>query len=634
MSGIAGLLYFDNRPVDPQQVQMMAGTLAHRGPDGINSLQLNGLALVNCLLRTTPESLYENQPLQDEDSKIVITADARIDNRQELLDKLRPFKEKSEQTPDSRIILEAYKKWGEECPVQLIGDFAFVIWDPRLRQLFCARDHIGARPFFYHFSNKIFVFASEIKAIFTLPDILNTINESRVADYLQLLTSNNTDTFYKNIFRLAPASSLLLSNGKCVISKYWDYNHAHTIKRADNDAYAIEFKDILFEAVRCRLKTVSPIGCTMSGGLDSSSVACVANRILDNNKRLHTFSYNFPLLADEQLKKIDERHYQAAVLATGDFIHHDIIGSEYAPLRDIAIHIKTYDQPFFYPHLYLEWQAWSIAQGNEIRVMLNGMDGDSVISHGYEYLQDLILHGRFMRFLKNIREVSERQKLSKKQLVNAYFVRPYLRAPFANIYRLLKRKLQPCCNVSSIISKDFALSSGLTDRIKVDFSPFRTAKRYHYQRLINPLLTDALEETNIFASRFHVEIRTPFFDRRLMEFCYGLPPDQKLQNGWTRFVLRQAMKDVIPAEIFERVAKSNLSPGFIHTLLSNHVNLIENVIKSPSPKLSGKIDAGVLLDQLATFCQNPFFCNRLYHLNLYGIVAMNMWYEQLCRKAE
>jgi hypothetical protein len=94
------------------------------------------------------------------------------------------------------------------------------------------------------------------------------------------------------------------------------------------------------------------------------------------------------------------------------------------------------------------------------------------------------------------------------------------------------------------------------------------------------------------------------------------------------------MKDVIPAEIFERVAKSNLSPGFIHTLLSNHVNLIENVIKSPSPKLSGKIDAGVLLDQLATFCQNPFFCNRLYHLNLYGIVAMNMWYEQLCRKAE
>lgn len=601
----------------------------HRGPDGIKTYQSSDLAFVHCLLRTTPEEFYEKQPLRDKETGIIITADARIDNRKELLNKLRTFNEKNEKIPDSRIIIEAYKKWGEDCAIHLIGDFAFVLWDPHLRKLFCARDHIGSRPFYYYSSEKIFAFASEIKSIFALQTVPRSINESRVADYLQLLSGNNTDTFYKHIVRLAPASFLVINDGKRVIHKYWDYNYEATTKGADNDTYSQEFKEIFVEAVQCRLRTVSPLGCTMSGGLDSSSVVCVANRALSTYGRLSTFSYNFPLLAKEQLKLIDERRYQEAVLKNGNFDHHDIIGHEHDPLINLTEHLDSYDQPFFYPHLYLDWHAWSVAKETGIRVMLNGLDGDSVVSHGYEYLHDLILRGRFDLFGKNIKQLSRTLNVPVKQLIKRYLIRPYFLAPIKDTYFYLNSKFRPATLVSKILKKDFAMSTGLVSRLQPDFSSFRSARQIHYQRLTNPLLTSALESINVFASRFQVEMRSPFFDRRIMEFCFKLPPDQKLQNGWNRFVLREAMKDIIPSEVFLRVGKSNLSPGFIHTFLSKNLKIVENAIKTPAPRLSEMIDTKELARQFAFFLKNPYTCNRLFHLNLYSVVVLNGWYEKL-----
>ncbi len=624
MSGIAGLYFFDRKPVDSLTIQRIADSIAHRGPDGVNSLHLDGVALIHCLLKATPESLFERQPLKDSGSGITVIADARIDNRLELQKLIQIKNTIKGQIPDSLLILEAYKKWGQECPAHLIGDFAFALWDEQNRQLFCARDHIGARPFYYYQSDKFFAFSSEIKAILTLQDVPRTINDNRVADCLQLLVGNNTETFYKKIFRLEPATALIVAPTKFSTRRYWDYNHKYTVKRKNNDEYAQEFREIFIEAVRCRLRTLSPVGCTMSGGLDSSSVACAAGRIIKNSL-LHTFSFNFPDLPESELAKIDERKYQQAVLASGDFIHHSINGHEFAPLQDLLVHLDCYDQPFFYPHLYLDWQAWKIAQENGIRVMLNGLDGDAVVSHGYEHLHHLVYHGKLFQFVKNIKEVSQEQGISKQLLMKLYLIHPLFKAPLAYIYHWVKTKTLPLWKVNTLLSGEFAVSSGLTRRINERKSLFQSAKKAHYQSLTNPLLTDVLELTNNFSSRFQIEVRSPFFDRRVMEFCYALPSEQKLQNGWSRFILRKAMQDVVPKKIVERMGKSNLSPGFIHTFLQNHSRLIQQMMASPHPYLSNKIKKDVLQHLYESLTREPYTCNRSYHLNIYFLVLLQEW---------
>jgi len=625
VSGIAGIVNFNERPFSPQQAKRFADSIAHRGPDGINIIQFEDVTLVHCLLRTTPESLFENQPLKDKASGIIVTADARIDNRLELIEIFELKNEKRDRIPDSLLVAEAYKKWGEECPAQLVGDFAFALWDPQSRKLFCARDHIGARPFYYYHSDNFFAFSTEIKAILTLPGIDRTINDKGIADYLQLLVGNNTDTFYKNIFRLEPATTLLLDCKKVTIRKYWDYNQLDTIKRKNNEEYAEEFREIFFQAVRCRLRAISPIGCTMSGGLDSSSVACVAERIIAKRNQFHTFSFNFSDLPESEMVKIDERQFQQAVLASGNFIQHSINGNNLAPLQDLSVYLACYDQPFFYPHLYLDWQAWKIAKASGIRVMLNGLDGDAVISHGYEHLNHLVYHAKFFQFFKNVNEVSQAQDISKKQLVKAYLIYPLFRAPLASIYHRIKGIIQPLWQVNTLIKGEFALDCGLPERVNKKKPLYLSAKKLHYQSLTSPLLTDVLELTNNFSSRFQIETRSPFFDKRVMEFCYGLPSDQKLQNGRSRFILRQAMDKIIPDKIIERQGKSNLSPGFIYNLLAHHDRLIRQVVFSPHPYFANKIKTEMLDHLYDSLTSEPYRCNRTYHLNLYFLVVLQEW---------
>ena len=165
MSGIIGIHYLDGRPVDRENLTKMVDILAHRGPDGADIWVDGCVGLGHRMLWTTPESLIEKLPLENQRGDLVITADARIDNRDELIAALQINNRPSDKVVDSELILAAYEKWGEDCPEHLLGDFAFAIWDERRELLFCARDHFGVKPFYYYFANNTFAFGSEIKAL-------------------------------------------------------------------------------------------------------------------------------------------------------------------------------------------------------------------------------------------------------------------------------------------------------------------------------------------------------------------------------------------------------------------------------------------------------------------------------------
>jgi asparagine synthase (glutamine-hydrolysing) len=202
MSGIVALYHRRGQPVAAELEPMLAA-LAHRGPDGVHTWRDGAVGLGHLLLRTTPDAPGAIQPLVA--GELAITADARLDNRAELIQALRMDERPAHELADAALLLAAYAKWGERCVDHLLGDFAFAVWDGRTRELFCVRDHLGVRPFYYHATPARFACASEIKALLSLPDVTRTVDDGRVAEFLALLESEGKDaTCFQEIRRLPP----------------------------------------------------------------------------------------------------------------------------------------------------------------------------------------------------------------------------------------------------------------------------------------------------------------------------------------------------------------------------------------------------------------------------------------------
>src|SRR2546422_5671131 len=354
----------------------MLARLAHRGPDGAGVWSEGTVGLGHRLLHTTPESLRERLPLASGDGTLVLTADARIDNRAELLGAL----DRGVEATDAELILAAYERWGERCPEHLLGDFVFVIWDARRAALFCARDHFGVKPFYnHHAPGRLFAFASEIKGLLALAEVPRRLNETRVADYLVPLLEDKVITFYEDILRLPPAHRMTVTREGVRTEQYWALDPEREIRMKSDEEYADAFREIFTEAVRCRLRSAFPVGSMLSGGLDSSSVVCVARQLLQQNggNRFHTFSIVF-----DDVPECDERRYVEAVLAGGGADPHYIRGDLLSPLGDVDRFLDHQDEPLSVPNLFLYWAACRLASESGMRVFLDGVDGDTTVSHG------------------------------------------------------------------------------------------------------------------------------------------------------------------------------------------------------------------------------------------------------------
>ena len=487
MSGIAGIKYLDSSPLECADLVLMLDTLAHRGPDGADIWVDGDIGLGHRMLWTTPESLIEKQPLVDPVGNLAIAADARIDNREELISQLsldnspndRGLNQNINQNnsclkafTDSQLILEAYKKWGKDCPEYLIGDFAFGIWDGCKQTLFCARDHFGVKPFYYYQSDQIFIFASEIKALLCLPQVPSRLNETRIGDYLALMMEDKAIATYKDIWRLPPAHSMVVSpNGIC-IHRYWELDRNREIKLSSEEEYAREFKRIFTEAVRCRLRSTFPIVSHLSGGLDSSAVTCVARDLLNksedsqaDNKRiidnkLHTISSIF-----EKVTECDESPFINAVLEQEGVIPHYVRGDRFSPLSNLSSIFEYEDEALLGPSHFYPWQLNHKINELGLRISLDGFDGDTTVSHGTKrlselayqekwetciqeskaiskhfdgepyrifrthclpYLQNLALNWRWIGFLSVVGKIHEEFGGSRKQLIIRYGVKPFI----------------------------------------------------------------------------------------------------------------------------------------------------------------------------------------------------------------
>ncbi len=633
MSGITGIYYLNARPVEKAEIGRMTDILAHRGPDGSRVWCENFIGFGHQMLWTTPESLHERLPLQK--GALAITADARVDNRDDLIRVLGFERYCSEKISDSELILAAYEKWGEACPEHLLGDFAFAIWDGRTQTIFCARDYFGVRPFYYHYvPDKIFAFGSEIKALLQLSEVPRRLNETKVGDHLALLTNDKAITFYQDIFRLPPAHRLIISPKHINLEPYWVLDSTKELKLASDTEYAEAYLDVFAKAIQCRLRSAYAIGSALSGGLDSSSIVGVAKEQLARQNRfpLHTFSAVFDTVLES-----DERPYIQAVIDRGDVHPHFVRADLLTPLTEIEQVLHYQDEPFSTPNLFMHWGLYTAAQQQGVRVFLDGYMGDNVVCHGWEYLIDLTQAGQYIPLIKQLWGIAKRHPgYSFPALLKNYLwdlsLKTKVPKSIKQIWRQLRKKSpssQPN-HKPSLFNPSFVEQVDLSNRIRAQqFKPLphlSAAKNRRYEDLISGDMPLALEIANKTAAPFGIEPTYPFSDRRLAEFCLALPDNQRIHDGFSRMIVRRALQNHLPDQVCWRSGKGNLGYNFCEGLLNQERPRLDALLLENTVNLHPYIN----LSTLSQIYQDPDLYETRSELimNLWLVVSFAIWLKQ------
>lgn len=585
----------------------MMTALAHRGPGHSDVWSGNTVALGCRLLRTTPESLAEIQPLHNAASGTTIVADARIDNREALGEMLGLSAQECSSLSDSAIILACYERWGEACAEHLLGDFAFAIWDARKNILYCARDHFGVRPFVYCHTDRMIAISSEIGGVLALRDVPRRIDEVHLTAYLVSYYEDVAATFYRDIRRLPPAHCMVVKDGRLTLRRYWQLEASDPGFHCDAD-YADAFHHHFQTAMRCRMRAAVPIGSALSGGLNSSAVALSARAVLveRGDAPLQTFSVVF-----DDVPLSDERRFQQAALALGDMVPHALRGDVIGPLHEHEQVIDDVGGPFLGPNLFLHREMYRAARDAGMGIFLDGIDGDTTVSHGLARLTELARTGRWPTLTREVRGLSQGMERSTGSILCDLALATFVPASLRGIPSRLKGIDHTRSPTALALNAGFMERTGAMPRLRelraLEILPARDERTAHLKSLRRGLLSRVLELTDRASSAFSLEARYPFFDRRLIEFCVGLPADQKLRDGWSRSIMRRGL-DVLPPEIRWRRDKSDLGHNLVHTLHSIDGVRLTNIIRGESDRLSEFLDIPALHRRLNRFMEagSPF----------------------------
>lgn len=592
MSAITGIFRRDGRSLNQSEIKKMNDTLNHRGPDGYGIWHGDLVSLAHQMLYTTTESLCEKLPFEDNNSGLVITADARIDNRKELSENLSI--DDKEDIPDSFFILKAYEKWGEKCPERLLGDFAFAIWDKDKERLFCARDHMGVKPFYYYLSDKAIFFATEMKALFVNLEVPSKLNDLKIAFHLMNVKTDKKLTFYKDIFTLGAACSLTVSKSSQKITKYWQLDPKSRVIMDSDQDYFQAFNDIFTEAVNCRLRSVFPLGFELSGGLDTSSVVCMARDIQSkdpNSKQdIKTFSMVF-----NGFPNVDESYYIKKVTDLSGITSHLVSSDSISPLNKINKDFWNQEQPFHTPNMSLLYNLQKKMKDEGVRVLLIGTGGDQTVNLGRNYLKDLFISFKWQKLITELNGYSSNTNVSIRNLFFEQVIVPLIPIKLIKFIKklLVFVKHDHYQQESCILNQDFLDKLGFGKNVHDLLRP-KKAREYHYFVVNNISNQSILEIRDKIASNFSIETRCPFYDKRLVEFCYSIPDEMKFKFGWNRYTQRMAMENILPKEVQWRPLKVFFNPVLERNLLLFERDFLEKIFSNPNPKIARYIDWDVI----------------------------------------
>ena len=542
--------------------------VAHRGPDGEGWREFESpmgpVQLGHRRLAIIDRSDAGLQPMSYADGRFWLTYNGEIYNYIELRRELEGLGDRFSTATDSEVLLAAYARWGEAALPRLNGMFAFVVWDDRDKVLFAARDRFGIKPLYLLASSDGLCIASEIKQIARTPGFSARLNGARAVDFVsQAFTDHTAETLFRGVTQLRGGESMRLDSrwrvGRSLPVRRWYALPNPGRPRSGNSETAEELRDLLTDSIRIRLRSDVPVGSCLSGGLDSSSIVCLARNLLGEN---HSTAVQGAISACHTEPEADERRFVRAVVEATGVRNFQV----YPRAEDAAAQLERIvymqDEPFPSAKLFSQWEVFRVAAENGFTVMLDGQGADEQLG-GYHTMYApyhfSLLGGLRMRRL--LRELSGQRRRHgttlRQQLIG--MLESGVPGPVAWLQRARGRP-----GLHDWLSEDAmrAARSGGLDYAAGGPGGGRAVRSLEQKGRIDFLETSVprllrYEDRNSMAHS--VEARLPFLDYRLVEFLCGLDAGQKIGDGETKRVLRRAMHGVIPPVIAQRNDKMGFS---------------------------------------------------------------------------
>ncbi|HZT26102.1 MAG TPA: asparagine synthase-related protein [Pseudolabrys sp.] len=573
MSAIAGLLRFDGSPVGRAELERAASALHQYGPDRSRVLTSGHVGFAHVLMRMTPEDRFDRQPLHGANGAL-LTADVRIDNRDDLLARLGLPAKDTADWPDARILLAAWETLGDAVWPLLRGPFAAAIWDPCTRALTLARDQLGLNVVMWHKSPRFFAFATMPNGLFALADVPRRLSEEKFADFLVLNHARHETTIYRDLFRVPPGHILRVSaGGSVVLTRYWSAAEIKPIRLPTDDDYAEGLRACLDRAVRRQMRSAYPVGVLLSGGLDSSSVSALAARALaERNERLAAFTgvprrgFDAAVAAGAYA---DETPYVEAIRSAIPNLDVNYVRSETSGLAELERVFVALDGPVRNPSnlgFMLALLREARAQGR--RVLLSGMLGNCTVSwSGWSQSAGHLLRGRMLTAYRQWRLYRRCTHQSRWTAMRKLLLEPLTPRPLGD---WLDRRRHPDrlapWQAHAPIRADFAVAMGVDARARCDGHDFLYRLRPDERRRSLAHVDYAGDWYAAEKALTGVEVRDPTADIDVVSYCLGVPSEQYLAESADRSLIRRAMRGLLPDSILHNRLSGLQSADWHETL--------------------------------------------------------------------
>jgi len=561
MTAIAGLWRWNGRP-PAEECGRMLSALTLYGPDGRAHRQAGPIALGRAMMRLLPEDVFDRQPLFGNAGRLMLVADLRLDNRDDLTAALGIAPELAREAADSEILLRALERWNIDAVDRLAGDFAFALWDAAEQRLLLVRDPIGQRPLFYHRNPHFFAFASMAKGLHALPEVPYEADEERVVEELALMPDVGSRTFFKGIERVEPGHVVTVTRDRVESRRYWQPAPRRLSLRRPED-YHEALREGFDRAVACRLRGTGDVGAHLSGGLDSSSVTATAARLLaPTDRRVIAFTAvprEGYVGADPRGRFGNEAAHAAATAALHPNVDHVVVPTPPVSLLEgMDRHFMLYERPSFdLPNHRWGNAVYDQARERRLSVLLTGNMGNMTISYdGMHLLPELLRSGHWLRLW---RECAALHRAGRRRWggLAAQLVGPFMPAP---LWHLLMRGrrfggegLRSYSALLPDIARDPALAAKARERA-LDFS-YRPRDKSAASRLWVIGRGDLGAARKGTLAGWRLDCRDPTADVRLIELCLSIPTEQFLRDGVPAALLRGAFADRLPPMVLDERRK-------------------------------------------------------------------------------
>lgn len=625
MCGICGIIDRKSKVVDQAALMKMNDTLSHRGPDDQGLFIDKNVGLGHRRLSILDLSSAGHQPMFYDGGNLAIVFNGEIYNYLEIRHELQKSGFKFKSQTDTEVILAAYQKWGTDCLKYFNGMWAFAIYDKKKDLIFASRDRLGVKPFYYLFDKEKFLFASEIKGILAHPEVKATPNQKIIWDYLITgFLDHSEDTFFRGIKELRGGHYLVLDRGKLQIKKYWD------LKKEEleiSDTGAIEkFQSLFFDAVRLRLRSDVPIGTCLSGGLDSSAIVCVINQFLKKEKitEVGQWQKTFSAVYGRNFPEADEEKYIREVIRQTKAKSYLTRPSADKLKREIRKLVYYQEQPFSTTSIYAQWNVFRLTASKKIKVMLDGQGADELLA-GYTgyfglYFIDLLKRGKIWLFFKEF-VLAAKNHRPFGPILKDIFVRGLKAAWMGDAVTRLFQRINPAYRA---FKPEFLHEFKSAPRVVFSRSYFRNALYNSLIMNLSSLLR--YEDRNSMA--FAIESRVPFLDYRLVEFIFSLASSDKIRNGQTKWIMREALKGVLPEKIRTRQDKIGFATPEENWLRKDLKNELITCFSSKSFGERGYFDQREVKRLHELFLNNKFQDSQLF----WRLYCLEIWFQTFIDK--